>query len=41
MQSVAFLEKEVSELRAGNEKQKQKRTRYRWQINSQVLLYPL
>ena len=27
MQSVAFLEKEISELRAANEKQKQKRTR--------------
>ena len=27
MQSAAFLEKEVSDLRAANEKQKQKRTR--------------
>jgi TPP-dependent indolepyruvate ferredoxin oxidoreductase alpha subunit len=29
MQSAAFLEKEVSDLRAANEKQKQKRTRSR------------
>ena len=32
MQSAAILEKEVSELRAANEKQKQKRTRSRRQI---------
>jgi hypothetical protein len=32
MQSAALLEKEVSELRAANEKQKQKRTRSRKQI---------
>ncbi|KAJ5817376.1 hypothetical protein N7447_009609 [Penicillium robsamsonii] len=32
MQSAALLEKEVSELRAANEKQKQKRTRSRRQI---------
>ncbi|OQD91366.1 hypothetical protein PENVUL_c284G00185, partial [Penicillium vulpinum] len=32
MQSAAFLEKEVSDLRAANEKQKQKRTRSRRQI---------
>jgi hypothetical protein len=32
MQSAAFLEKEVSELRATNEKQKQKRIRSRRQI---------
>lgn len=34
MQSAAFLEKEVSDLRAANEKQKQKRTRSRRQIPS-------
>ncbi|CDM26465.1 Probable transposable element [Penicillium roqueforti FM164] len=34
MQSAAFLEKEVSDLRAANEKQKQKRTRSRKQIPS-------
>jgi hypothetical protein len=32
MQSAAFLEKVVSDLRAANEKQKQKRTRSRRQI---------
>ena len=32
MQSAALLEKEVSDLRASNEKQKQKRTRSRKQI---------
>lgn len=34
MQSAAFLEKEVSDLRAANEKQKQKRTRSRKQIHA-------
>ena len=34
MQSAAFLKKEVSNLRAANEKQKQKRTRSRKQIPS-------
>ena len=32
MQSAAFLEKEVSDLRAANKKQKQKRTRSQRQI---------
>ncbi|OQD84501.1 hypothetical protein PENSOL_c118G08618 [Penicillium solitum] len=32
MQSAAFLEKEVGDLRAANEKQKQKRTRSRRHI---------
>ncbi|ODM22580.1 hypothetical protein SI65_00169 [Aspergillus cristatus] len=35
MQSAAFLEKEVSDLQAANEKQKQKRTRSKRQIHSE------